>query len=64
MITNRSLTTKENYRKIGLNFIISLALTILRNIDRCVLVSLIDIIDDLLYAFWNIIEVNECCLEG
>jgi hypothetical protein len=41
-----------------------LPLTVLSNIDRCVLVFLIYILDDLLHAFWNIIKTNQCGLEG
>jgi hypothetical protein len=40
----------------------SLPLTVLSNIDRHVLISLIDVLDDLLHAFWNIIKTIECSL--
>jgi hypothetical protein len=60
----RDLTIFGESTESGVKFVISLLLTILSNIDRCVLVSLIDILDDLLHAFWNVIETDECSLEG
>jgi hypothetical protein len=67
------MTTKANHGDPGIvsstgdnmNFVMYLLpLTVLSNIDRCVLVFLIYILDDLLHAFWNIIKTNKCSLEG
>jgi hypothetical protein len=70
---NDKLTTEANQGDPGIfsftgdsmNFVMYLLpLTVLSNIDRCVLVFLIYILDDLLHAFWNIIKTNKCSLEG
>jgi hypothetical protein len=58
MVTHKSLITEENYWESILGFMMYVPLTILGNIDSYVLVSLIDILDDLLHAFWNVIETD------